>query len=42
MGFISELIIKCRLHELSGTDPAKIVVTLTNDEIMSLWKLNED
>ena len=41
---LSELIIKgrIRLCQLSGTDPAKIVVTLTNDEIMSLWKLNED
>lgn len=40
----SELITKrrIRLHQLSGTDLAKIVGPLTNAETMSLWMINED
>ena len=41
---ISELIIKSRIriYQSSGKDPAEIVITLTNAEIMPLWVINED
>lgn len=41
---ISELIIRSRirLHQMSGTKLAEIVVTLTNAEIISSWVINED
>ncbi|ERE73370.1 putative HERV-K-5q33.3 provirus ancestral Pol protein [Cricetulus griseus] len=32
---------KLRLRQLTGKDPAQIIVPLTNDEISSLWKDNE-
>ncbi|KAL6034957.1 hypothetical protein STEG23_012072 [Scotinomys teguina] len=40
---ISDLIhnSKLRLHQLTGMDPAEIVVPLTNEEVSSLWKDNE-
>ncbi|KAL6033485.1 hypothetical protein STEG23_016302 [Scotinomys teguina] len=40
---ISDLIHKgkLRLHQLTGMDPAEIVVPLTNEEVSSLWKDNE-
>ncbi|KAL6030268.1 hypothetical protein STEG23_031665, partial [Scotinomys teguina] len=40
---ISDLIhkSKLRLHQLTGTDPAEIVVPLTNEQVSSLWKDNE-
>ncbi|MBV2133725.1 DDE-type integrase/transposase/recombinase [Pseudomonas sp. MAP12] len=40
---ISDLILKgkLRLRQLTGKDPAEIIVPLTNEEISSLWKDNE-
>ncbi|MGE9574186.1 reverse transcriptase domain-containing protein [Escherichia coli] len=40
---ISDLILKgkLRLCQLTGKDPAEIIVPLTNEEISSLWKDNE-
>ncbi|MGE9714897.1 hypothetical protein ACQP3F_24940 [Escherichia coli] len=40
---ISDLILKgkLRLHQLTGKDPAEIIVPLTSEEISSLWKDNE-
>ncbi|KAL6037597.1 hypothetical protein STEG23_004916 [Scotinomys teguina] len=40
---ISDLIHKgkLRLRQLTGMDPAEIVVPLTNEEVSSLWKDNE-
>ncbi|KAL6091746.1 hypothetical protein STEG23_010248 [Scotinomys teguina] len=40
---ISDLIHKgkLRLHQLTGMDPAEIVVPSTNEEVSSLWKDNE-
>ncbi|MGE9501621.1 hypothetical protein ACQP3D_24730 [Escherichia coli] len=40
---ISDLILKgkLRLRQLTGKDPAEIIVPLNNEEISSLWKDNE-
>jgi hypothetical protein len=41
---ISELILKVRirLHQLTETDPAELVVPLTNVETLSLLVINKD
>ena len=40
---VSELIVKgqVRLFQLTGIDPAEIVITFTNDKINKLWEENE-